>query len=46
MSQESTGIHWLLSDTNFILSSTIKIESEFSCVSVEFNLLIRYNICK
>ena len=23
MSQESTGIHWLLSDTNFILSSTI-----------------------
>ena len=21
MSQESTGIHWLLSDTNFILSS-------------------------
>lgn len=23
MSQESTGIHWLLSDTNFILSSNI-----------------------
>lgn len=23
MSQESTGIHWLLSDTNFILSSLI-----------------------
>lgn len=26
MSQESTGIHWLLSDTNFILSSIIDIE--------------------
>lgn len=24
MSQESTGIHWLLSDTNFILSSIEK----------------------
>lgn len=24
MSQESTGIHWLLSDTNFILSRKIK----------------------
>ena len=23
MSQESTGIHWLLSDTNFILSSIV-----------------------
>lgn len=25
MSQESTGIHWLLSDTNFILSSNINV---------------------
>lgn len=24
MSQESTGIHWLLSDTNFILSSNFQ----------------------
>ena len=29
-----------------MIFGTIKIESEFSCVSVEFNLLIRYNICK
>lgn len=25
MSQESTGIHWLLSDTNFILSSYLQM---------------------